>query len=148
MIRRFGESYRSDKVYKVRSGVYAILPLENNLLVTHQGLSSPEVQLPGGGIDPGEQPLHALHREILEETGWIISKPIKLGVYRRFTYMPEYNLWAEKICHIYKAKPVIKKHEPLESEHMAIWMSPTVAGKLLANDGDVTFVRDCFNIKV
>ena len=146
MIRRFGESYRSDKVYKVRSGVYAILPLENNLLVTHQGLSSPEVQLPGGGIDPGEQPFHALYREILEETGWIISKPIKLGIYRRFTYMPEYNLWAEKICHIYKAKPVIKKHEPLELEHTAIWMSPTVARKLLTNDGDITFVRDCFNI--
>ena len=81
MIRRFGETYRPDKVYKARSGVYAILSLENNLLVTHQGLSSQEVQLPGGGIDPGEQPLHALHREILEETGWIISKPIKLGIY-------------------------------------------------------------------
>ena len=111
MIRRFGESYRSDKVYKVRSGVYAILSLEDNLLVTHQEKLSQEVQLPGGGVDPGEQPLHALHREILEETGWIISKPIKLGAYRRFTYMPEYNLWAEKICHIYKAKPVIKKHD-------------------------------------
>jgi 8-oxo-dGTP diphosphatase len=60
--------------------------------------------------------------------------------------MPEYNLWAEKVCHIYKAKPVIKKHEPLELEHTAIWMSPTVARKLLTNDGDLKFVRDCFNI--
>ena len=29
-----------------------------------------EVQLPGGGSDKNESPLHSLYREVLEETGW------------------------------------------------------------------------------
>jgi ADP-ribose pyrophosphatase YjhB (NUDIX family) len=35
--------------------------------------------LPGGRLEPGEQPEHALHREVLEETGWHVSTPTLLG---------------------------------------------------------------------
>lgn len=38
-------------------------------------------EIPGGKIKPGEKPLDALHREILEETALTISSPKLLGVH-------------------------------------------------------------------
>ena len=98
MIPRVGEAVRSDRSYRLRPGAYAILLRGRHILLTHQSKPEPEVQLPGGGIDPGEDPIPALHREVLEETGWRIGRATRLGVFRRFTYMPEYDLWAEKLC--------------------------------------------------
>lgn len=140
MIRRFGEAVVAGKRYKVRAGAYAILPFGNDLLVTHQSKPTPEFQLPGGGIDPGESPLQALYREVIEETGWKISAPRKLGVFRRFTYMPEYDLFAEKLCHIYAAHPVRALGDPTEVGHLAVWMSVKDATQQLANEGDRHFV--------
>ncbi len=105
MIRRYGEVPQNGQRYQHRPGVYAILPRAGKLLCTYQGDPHFEVQLPGGGIDPGEHPLNALHREVFEETGWRIAAPRKLGAFRRFTYMPDYDMWAEKLCHIYLARP-------------------------------------------
>lgn len=144
MIRRFGEPVVLGKQYVVRAGAYAILPSGRDLLVTHQDKPIPEFQLPGGGIDPGESPLHALYREVIEETGWKISAPRKIGVFRRFTYMPEYNLWAEKICHIYIANPVRPLSEPTEAGHTAVWLSGKDAARRLANQGDRHFVSRIF----
>ena len=44
------------------------MPIRQNLLLTHQNAPEPEFQLPGGGIDPDEHPIKALHREVMEET--------------------------------------------------------------------------------
>jgi len=126
--------------YKHRAGVYAILPLDGKLLLTYQGDPHFEIQLPGGGIDPGEHPLNALHREVFEETGWRIAQPRKLGTFRRFTFMPEYDMWAEKLCHIYLARPVRSHGPPTEPGHMAIWLEPRDAIMELYNDGDADFV--------
>ncbi|HEV8036225.1 NUDIX hydrolase [Yoonia sp.] len=140
MIRRYGEVPQNGQRYKLRPGVYAILPRAGKLLCTYQGDPHYEVQLPGGGIDPGEHPLNALHREVFEETGWRIAAPRKLGAFRRFTFMPEYDLWAEKLCHIYLAQPVRPHGPPSEPGHMALWMSVEEALAELYNDGDADFV--------
>ncbi|MBE0453749.1 NUDIX hydrolase [Roseovarius autotrophicus] len=140
MIRRFGEVPRNDTRYRLRPGVYAILERGGRLLVTHQAEPVPEYQLPGGGIDPGETPLHALHREVMEETGWRIARPRRLGAFRRFTYMPEYDLWAEKLCLIYRAFPARQICAPTEPGHRAEWLSPNQAARMLGNQGDRHFV--------
>ncbi|MDF0601324.1 NUDIX hydrolase [Psychromarinibacter sp. C21-152] len=139
MIPRYGETVRPGIRYTPRPGVYAVLPRGGRVLVTHQVEPRPEYQLPGGGIDPGESPVAALHREVFEETGWRIAAPRRLGAYRRFTYMPEYDLWAEKICHIYLARPVRRHGPPVEAGHTAWWLDPGDALGLLANSGDRAF---------
>jgi 8-oxo-dGTP diphosphatase len=146
MIRRFGEPVRIGQRYRLRPGAYAILIRDGKLLLTHQAEPQSEVQLPGGGIDPGESPLQALHREVYEETGWNIARPQRLGAFRRFTYMPEYDRWAEKLCHIYRARPVLHRGDPPEEHHTAIWSSPAVAAEILANDGDRMFVMRLFGL--
>ncbi|SNR36773.1 NUDIX hydrolase [Puniceibacterium sediminis] len=141
MTRRFGEAPEPGRRYVLRPGVYAILPRDGALLLTHQAEPVPEFQLPGGGIDPGESPLRALHREVFEETGWRIGQARRLGVLRRFTFMPEYDLWAEKLCTIYLAFPVRHLGPPSEPGHQAVWMAPEVAARELGNPGDRHFVR-------
>lgn len=125
--------------YRLRPGVYAVITDGVSVLLTHQADPIPEFQLPGGGIDPGESPLAALHREVMEETGWRIAAPVRLGAFRRFTFMPEYDLWAEKLCHVYLARAVRRHRAPSEPGHRAEWMAPERALRLLANEGDRHF---------
>ena len=136
MIRRYGPAPVLGKSYQPRHGAYAILPRGASLLLTVQQSPGPEIQLPGGGIDPGESPVQALHREVLEETGWRIAAPRWFTTFRRFTYMPEYDIWAEKICHIYVAHPARELSAPTEIGHAATWMHRQLARECLANSGD------------
>lgn len=141
MIKRYGEAVRAGVSYKKRPGVYAILPRGNDVLLTFQQEPNPEFQLPGGGIDPGEHPIAALHREVLEETGWRIAQPRRLGAFRRFVYMPEYDLWAEKICAVYLAMPVRRLCDPTEAGHSDHWVPRQLAMQIVENYGDQAFIK-------
>lgn len=109
--------------------------------MTYQEEPDAEFQLPGGGIDPGESPIQALHREVFEETGWSIAAPRKFGIFRRFVFMPEYDRWAEKICHIYVARPCRRLGPPRETGHSAVWMPARDAAHMAGNPGDAHFLR-------
>ena len=141
MIRRFGPPPEPGRRYTRRAGAYGILTLGDGILVTRQSEPKVELQLPGGGLDPGESPIAALHREVFEETGWHISAPRRLGVFRRYDYMPEYDLWAEKICMIYLAQAVLRITAPTDTGHEAIWLPRETAVESLAVEGDRHFVR-------
>ncbi|MGZ9809276.1 NUDIX hydrolase [Pseudoroseicyclus sp. H15] len=136
MIRRCGEPVKPGVRYRARPGAYAVLPRGNSLLLTWQGGSENAFLLPGGGIDPGESPLQALHREVREETGWRIAAPKKVGAFRRFVFMPDYGWWAEKICHIYLARPVLPLGPPTEPQHEAVWMETELAAEMLGSPVD------------
>lgn len=140
MIRRFGDTPDPARRYRLRHGAYAVIRDGDALLLTHQDAPVPEFQLPGGGIDPGESPLPALYREAFEETGWKIAIERRLGAFRRFTYMPEYDLWAEKLCTVYLARPVLRLGPPAEAGHQAVWMTLDAAARELGNAGDRHFV--------
>lgn len=141
MIRRSGERVQSGRRYRRRAGVYAAILGADGVLLTLQDAPVPEVQLPGGGIEPGEQPLAALHREVFEETGWSITVVRRLGAYRRFAFMPDYDFWAEKVCTVYLARPTMRLGPPSESGHTALWAAPKTAWRLVGNDGERDFLR-------
>lgn len=144
MIPRFGDAPERGCRYRMRAGAYAVLVRDGHVLATYQHAPHEEFQLPGGGIDAGESPVAALHREVFEETGWRISTPRKLGMFRRFTWMPEYGYHAEKLCHIYLARPIRQLGEPTEPGHSAVWLQPDVAARVMGNSGDAAFVRGVF----
>jgi 8-oxo-dGTP diphosphatase len=141
MIRRWGERVEAGRRYRLRPGAYAILLRGREVLLTHQAEPRPEVQLPGGGVDGGEGPLRALHREVLEETGWRIGRARRLGAYRRFVFMPEYGWWAEKLCHVYVARPALCLGPPREPGHTALWAPIGDAAGLLENPAERDFMR-------
>jgi 8-oxo-dGTP diphosphatase len=55
-----------------RVGAYALVPDTGRLLLTRYA-GSGRWSLPGGGIDHGEQPIDAVHREVREETGLTLA---------------------------------------------------------------------------
>ena len=136
MIKRYGEPVQRARSYRRRAGVYGVLLDGDAVLLTHQAEPIPEFQLPGGGIDPGEHPMAALHREVYEETGWHIGALRHLGTFRRFTYMPEYDKWAEKVCTVFVARPTLRLGPPMEPGHTAIWAPAEVALQVVTNPGD------------
>lgn len=135
MIPRYGPAPQPSARYRRRPGAYGVLIRDGLVLLTHQIAPAPEFQLPGGGIDPGEGPIAALHREVLEETGWTIGVPRLIGSYRRFCYMPEYDLFAEKRCSVWLARPILRRGPPVEIGHSAHWMTPRRALNLLPDPG-------------
>lgn len=143
-MRRFGEPPKPGVTYTDRAGAYAIIQHGRDVLVTEQAEPFCEFQLPGGGIDPGESAIAALHREVREETGWSISISRKLGVFQTYIYMPDYDLMAHKICHIFLCRAVLQKSDPTEPQHTAVWMSPETAASTVANFGDRSFLRALF----
>ncbi|MCR8724453.1 NUDIX hydrolase [Frigidibacter sp. ROC022] len=141
-MRRYGETPRRGQVYHPRPGAYAVLLRGDRVLLTFQAEPDPEYQLPGGGIDPGEQPIAALHREVYEETGWTIGPPRHLGAWRRFTYMPEYDRWAEKICHVWLARPIRRLGPPTEPGHTALFLPAGLALEMLTHRAEADFLAN------
>ena len=62
-----------------RVGAYAVIEHENRVLLC-QLTRSRHWTLPGGGLEFGEDPLLAMHREVLEETGLTVTSSQLLGV--------------------------------------------------------------------
>ena len=139
-MRRFGEAIVPGQRYRERPGAYAVILDGGDVLVTEQVAPRLEFQLPGGGIDPGEGALAALHRECFEETGWKIRPLRRLGAFQRYAYMPEHDRWARKICHVWLARPVARVGPPREAGHVAVWMPVATALDRLASDGDRHFL--------
>ena len=56
-------------------GAYGLLEDQGNVLLVRKtrGPYRDRLDLPGGGIEFGEDPLAALHREFLEETGLVLA---------------------------------------------------------------------------
>jgi 8-oxo-dGTP diphosphatase len=141
---RFGTTPDPQRRYRRRPGAYAILPCKGGILATYQGGLNQEYQLPGGGVDPGESPLQALHREVFEETGWCITQPRMFFRFKVFSFMEDYDLWAEKICTIYVARPVYRKSAPSEPDHHSVILPIDAALSHLASDGDRQAVAQFF----
>lgn len=142
MIRRVGNVPQRGQSYKLRPGAYAILPIKRRFLLTAEIAGDIDIQLPGGGIEPGETPLQALYREVREEIGWSISRPRRIGAFRRFVFMPDYDLWAEKLCHVYVARPVRQLYAPSEPHHETLVLDGYDAIAALGNDGDRMFLQN------
>lgn len=142
-MRRFGPNPERGRRYRRRPGAYAVIRHGDAVLLTveHSPFAGTEVQLPGGGIDPGESPVRALHREALEETGWRIAVTGRLGCYQRFTYMPDYDLWAHKVCHVFLARPTLCVGPPREDHHQVIWSDRSTVASLITDPSDRAFYQ-------
>lgn len=137
-MRRIGETWLPGRPYRDRPGVYAMITGAGGLLCVRQ---ANELQLPGGGVEPGEHPLAALHREVREETGWTIAAPRRVDAFQRYSWIPEYAMWARKVQSIYLARAVGRHGPPSEPDHLPLWLAPETAAARLDVAGDREVVR-------
>lgn len=140
MIRRYGQ-IRQGQVYRPRPGAYALLIRGGQVLMTRQDVPEPDYQLPGGGIEPGESVLAGLHREVAEETGWRIQPLHRIATFRRHCFMPDYGRFAEKICHVWLARPLYRTGPPSEPGHSAVWVPGAEVAALLCDPGSRDVAR-------
>jgi len=147
-MKRIGEPWVAGRPYRDRVGVYGLLVgADGRLLCVHQvGKDAEEMQLPGGGVDPGEQPLAALHREVREETGWRIGAPRRFASFQSYTWLWDYRYWSRKVHMIYLARAVRRLGPPLEAGHTAHWLAPAEAAEVLDVEGDREMVRRAMSL--
>lgn len=87
--------------------------LEDEVVLVRQfrfGVWSDSLEIPGGMVDPGEEPLEAAVRELEEETGYVPGKVIHLG-----SVHPNPAIQTNR-CHSYLALSCYQKAPPNPDE--------------------------------
>jgi len=123
--------------------VYAIILSGADMLLTEQ---NGDILLPGGGIDPGESVIAALHREVWEETGWRVAPVRRLGVFQRYTWLHEEKYWCRKVAHIYLCHAVRRLGPPFEPDHTPLWTRAGLAIDLLQQDGERVYAARAIGV--
>lgn len=144
-MRRYGEVPVRGQTYKERPGAYGVITDGTHALLVaedHPKTDFVDVQMPGGGIDPSETPVQALHREVMEETGYRVEIVQRIATYQRYCYMVEYDMWARKIANIFLCRAVAKLGTPDDLTQAVYWVPLAEMPALITNPADRQFLSE------
>jgi len=102
------------------------------LVMDHVPAGSAGVQLPAGGVEPGETPGQAATRELWEETGLTLPAPTYLTSYLWEAQLPD--RFTRQVCHafLFRAPPGTPDtwERDADGEHFAFRWMPALAPQL------------------
>jgi 8-oxo-dGTP diphosphatase len=114
--------------YTGRPGAYALIVRDDKILIVDENSGW---FLPGGGLEDEESPVEALHREVLEETGFEIDTPTPLTRVCQYMISQSDETAYAKDCHIFSAEIAAQP----EAGHCELrWVSPQEAVDKLAHE--------------
>lgn len=140
-MRRYGDPIQKGLTYRRRPGAYGLIVKGRRVLLALTEDEDESLMFPGGGIDPGESPIQALHREVMEETGWRIAVKRRLGFYHRQVFMSDYGYAAHKVCHIYLCDAGRQVADPVEPDHTPVLVDLEVAQAMLSLEAERSFAE-------
>jgi 8-oxo-dGTP diphosphatase len=139
-IPQFGTP-RPGRDHKSRPGAYGVVfDAQGRLLVVEE---FGRLYLPGGGLDPGETPEQALHREFEEETGYTVVIESALGEAREFVAdeTPGVAAAFNKHCYLYAVRLTGGTGVPTIDSNKPSWVAVTEALAMLSNEAHRWAVR-------
>lgn len=129
-MRQFGTPIRGARV---RPGAYGVVYDSVRGLAVVRDRGGP-LHLPGGGIEPGEDDLVAVVREVAEETGLAVEVIERIGIVRQA--IDHLN----KLSH-YVSCRILAEGDALEPDHELGWMDWREASSTLRLDADRWAIR-------
>ncbi len=142
-----------------QKGTYAVLERKNGagiilytpeheIVLTRQyryPIAKEEWNIPGGGIDHGEDAAIAATREVEEETGLVIKNPVKLG-----EFYPLSSCSTEKVT-LFMAeveKKILTTSTQSDEEIVQVQFFPMSEALAMIDRGDITDVNTCNAIQM
>ncbi len=139
-IPQFGRPWPG-REHKPRPGAYGVVfDAEGRLLVVEE---FQRLYLPGGGLDPGETPEQALHREFEEETGYTVVIERAIGEAREYVAdeTPGVTAAFNKHCHLYAVRLTGGTGVPTIDTNKPSWVTVDEALAGLSNEAHRWAVR-------
>ncbi len=108
--------------FRDRPGAYGVIfDADAKLLVV---VAKERYHLPGGGIDEGEDPEQALHREIREETGYAVGALHFFGRANQFLETKDLGPINKLGVYFLGRNAVASDPDSGEEDHVAQWIDP------------------------
>ncbi|MHC5375252.1 NUDIX domain-containing protein [Enterococcus sp. LJL120] len=130
--------------YKKRIGAYGIIQNAQQKFLTVAATDG-YLFLVGGGLEEKDEPIAALQREILEETGFSAHVSKFLGQAEKHWVSPQYPEWPQhNIGYFYACQLLEKIAEPVEKEPI-FWASMAELEQKLFHEHHLYMVKQFEN---
>ncbi|HKT54781.1 MAG TPA: NUDIX domain-containing protein [Caulobacteraceae bacterium] len=122
--------------YADRPAAYGLLERGGLLALVHVSLPrrAPFFDLPGGGVDPGEDEARALVREFGEETGLVVRPGALVARARQFMISAKGEPFNSRNGFFETAMEGEDAALKIEQEHVLVWRDPAEALTILRHD--------------
>ncbi|HLI66797.1 MAG TPA: NUDIX domain-containing protein [Caulobacteraceae bacterium] len=132
---RFGRP-EAGLVYRERPAAYGLLERDGRLALVYVTLDDrpPFYDLPGGGIDPGEDEEAALRREFGEETGLVVRAGRRVAAAEQYMISAHREPFLSQGAFFEAAFERVAPALKIEDDHELVWMAPTDALTALRHD--------------